>query len=213
MKNNKIFGIVSVVLILMISLIVVNQSVFAAEPANATEFEEFMRDRCSSFQGDFEIASPGITYCGNIPAALMTEISCSEGTFAEEFGRYIGEYPYIYAYSDSCVASTSKEPKGMDKQGVAKINYIPSEAYLGGTIRVEGMGAPSFLRLKANGVIYKLPVIPSSIKQLDNGKFTAEFYTIDPTTSQPLVAPGSYQADVFGENGTASARFQITITR
>ena len=30
--------------------------------------------------------------------------------------------------------------------------------------RFEGKGAPSFLRLKANGLTYKLPVVPSSIK-------------------------------------------------
>jgi hypothetical protein len=213
MKNKNIFGMLSVVLTLMISLILVNQSVFAAAPTNATEFEEFMKERCDAFQGDFEIVSPGITYCRNIPAALMTETTCSEGTYAEEFGKYIGEDPYIYAYSDSCVTSISEELKGMDKQGLAKINTIPSEAYLGGTIKVEGMGAPSFLRLKAAGVTYKLPVVPGSIMQLDNGTFTAEFYTIDPVTSQPLVAPGTYLADLFGSNGPAGSQFEITISR
>ncbi len=101
----------------------------------------------------------------------------------------------------------------LDKKGVAKITMMPAKSYLGGNIRLEGKGAPSFLRLKANGVTYKLPVVPSSIKQLGNGSFITEFYTVDPFTSQPLVAPGEYRAELFGVNGPAGGYFNITILR
>ena len=124
-----------------------------------------------------------------------------------QFSLALTEIEYTCGYTGSSAALP------LDKKGVAKITMMPVKSYLGGTIKIEGKGAPSFLRLKANGVIYKLPVVPGSIKQLDDGTFIAEFYTIDPFTSQPLVAPGEYIAELFGVNGPAGGGFSITILR
>jgi hypothetical protein len=221
MKNKNIFGMLSVVLTLMVSLILVNQSVFAASPYNTVEeFVEHMEAECTRMEGTFAIIGEGLTSCTDIPVENMDlPPGCIPGTLGTEKGEFLEGQDPNNRITDSCYVDLGYEdtpvvPKeGMKKEGVAKIIYIPSEAYLGGTIKIEGMGAPSYLRLKADGVIYKLPVVPNSVNQLDDGTFVAEFYTIDPVTSQPLVAPGTYQADVFGENGTASASFQITISR
>jgi hypothetical protein len=87
-------------------------------------------------------------------------------------------------------------------------------AYLGGTVKTKGVGAPNSLKMrnKETGVLYVLPMVSRS--EAYSGIWEAEFATIDPTTSQPLVAPGEYMVYCYGEGGTASGSGQmITISR
>ena len=207
MKDKKFIGMLSVVLTLMVSLILVNQSAFAGSPYDtADEFVDHMEDECTRMGGTFTLIGEGKTSCTDIPVENMVMAEkCIPETFGTEKGIFLMVRNQIIGLKILVMlilGMVTLQNKEWISKVWAKINYIPSEAYLGGTIEIEGMGAPSFLRLKGNGVTYKLPVVPGSIKQLDNGTFTAEFYTIDPFTSQPLVAPGEYRAEVFGKNGS-----------
>lgn len=94
--------------------------------------------------------------------------------------------------------------------------FSVSDGYVGGTIEVSGLGAPSMLRLKNENGTYKLPVLVDTIKRDDTtGQWTAEFSTRNLSTSQPLVPEGTYDAGCFGTNGTAdgSGKFTVVIYR
>jgi hypothetical protein len=165
--------------------------------------------------------------------------STAEGNCHKAGGIYIDNYPYEYCYNISdpdalawggckdyvniytfegngpyLLGCGLKIFGGLEKEGRCKF-FSVDDAYLGGTVRVTGLGAPSILRLKNENGIYKLPVVEGSINKDDvTGEWSAEFATIDPFTSQPLVPPGFYYAGCFGDNGTADgAGLKVTITR
>lgn len=205
MKKSKLLV---VVLLLVIIILVANQFVLA-DYNTAVSW-------CDGWGGTLSYIGRGTD-----PKYGDFDLYACSNAFSAEAVRVLGcgqEVTNIRVYDNNNVTGyflgdCGTEEKTLVERGVAKINTIPTEVYLGGTIKVTGMGAPSFLRLKGNGTTYKLPVVPGSVKQLEDGTFTAEFYTIDPTTSQPLVAPGTYKADIFGSNGPAGKQFDITITR
>ena len=104
--------------------------------------------------------------------------------------------------------------KTLEGQGVCKFFEI-EDATLGESIKTSGLGTPTVLRLKVEGKTYKLPVIESTIVRDDvTSKWTAEFATVDPKTSQPLVPAGTFDVRCFGASGTASGgSVEVTITR
>ena len=107
----------------------------------------------------------------------------------------------------------SSAPLTLKEQGVCKFISI-NDASLGNTISANLKGVTTFIRLQLNGKTYKLPFVPNSSSQNADGTWYAEYYTIDPTTSQPLIPPGTYNASCYGDGGTANNNTQtITITR
>lgn len=167
------------------------------------------QQRCEFLTGTYMGNYP-LEICYNIPypnGSVPDEITCPEGTNYISLFTFDGAGPYLKAcgFVDLSV--------NMEKQGRCKF-FTVSDAYLGGTVSVTGLGAPSVLRLKNENGIYKLPVILDSIDRDDTtGKWSAEFATIDPLTSQPLVPPGTYSAGCFGSNGTAGTSLEVIITR
>ena len=106
------------------------------------------------------------------------------------------------------------EEETLKEAGICKFISIDNTASIGNPITATGKGITAYLRLEANHTYTKLPVIPGSQTLTADGDWQAQYYTIDPTTSQPLVAPGTYTVACFGEGGTANANNQtITITR
>lgn len=211
MKNKVVFFVVLVIL----AALAMNQLVMAADPS-LEEIEAYAKSECEEAGGTYSSKGDGKAVCTGLTEDWTVDRVC--GTDAYDYVTLYGEYsstgninyPLDYVVDYTCGFFDRGTLAG---KGVAKINSAPETAALGGTIAITGSGAPSFLRLKADGVTYKLPVIPGSVKQLPDGTFTAEFYTIDPVTNQPLVAPGDYKADVFGVNGPAGGQFKMSITR
>ena len=212
MKNKTLL----VIVFSMIAVLVLGQIMVAA---NGATLEELASQACTSFGGTFIYnAAKETAVCYNLQDNWTLRHVCG----SEEYG-------YITLYGDkNKIGATINDPltymtnfhcgfidlsqKTIEQQGRCKFTSV-SDGYLGGTVSTTGMGAPNILRLQANGKIFKLPVVESSINQLDDGTFKAEYYTIDPFTSQPLVQPGAYKADCMGSGGTAGLQFDITITR
>jgi hypothetical protein len=203
----------------LIAVLVVTQFVLAAEYSPAEE-EAAIAGMCAEFGGTYISNGNGTGTCYNLTDAWTLRHHCEEGEAAGAITLYGDvdksndiENPLTYVTKSVCGFVEIPSNSSLIGKGVAKINTISSKVYLGDTIKVTGMGAPTILRLQGNGTTYKLPLVLGSVKQLEDGTFTAEFYTIDPATSQPLVAPGKYKADIFGSNGPAGAQFDITIVR
>ena len=213
MKNKIVF----VIIFAMITVLLIGQITTSAQSGpTLEELEGYAKSECEEAGGTYKSLGDGKGVCTELTEDWTVNRVCGNSNYdyVTLFGDYAHgnnpTYPLDYVVDYTC----GNFPRlSLKEQGTAKIKTIASEAYLGGTIKVSGVGVPSFLRLKANGVIYKLPVIPGSIQQLPDGTFTAEFYTINPLTSQPFVGPGSYLADCFGAFGPAGGQFEITITR
>lgn len=120
---------------------------------------------------------------------------------------------YPPGYVPPVVGSSSPSParnRGFRRDGVCKLISVDG-AYLGGMITAAVKGSPSYLRLKADGKTYKLPLVPGSVTFNGDGTYSAQFYTLDPETGQALIPAGDYQALCFGTNGTAGGRVVIEI--
>ena len=105
-------------------------------------------------------------------------------------------------------------PETLKDAVVCKFISIDSTAAIGNPITATGKGITSYIRLESNGAYFKLPVIPGTQSLTTEGNWQAQYYTIDPTTNQPLVNIGTYKISCFGEGGTASSNTQtITIIR
>jgi hypothetical protein len=213
MKNKTLL----VIVFALIAVLAIGH--FSAGAATGSTLEEQASQACTTFGGTFVYNAANETgVCYNLQDAWTLRHVCG----SEDYG-------YITIYADkNKIGGTISDPltymtnshcgfidlsqKTIEQQGRCKFSSV-GDAYLGGTVSTTGMGAPNILRLQANGKTFKLPVIESSINQLDDGTFKAEYYTIDPLTSQPLVQPGAYKADCMGTGGTAGTQFDITITR
>ena len=169
-----------------------------------------VKQSCINSGGTYVGAYPH-EYCYNAPypnGALPDEIVCPEGS------TYISLYSFESGFPSLVSCSYVNLGGSMEKDGRCKF-FTVDDTYLGGTVSVTGLGAPNILRLKNANGIYKLPVVLSSVERNDEtGVWSAEFATIDPLTSQPLVPPGTYNAGCFGANGTADGfGLEVTITR
>ncbi len=200
-KLNKMYLWGAVLLLIAILIPVISITANGLTPKESCEFVNGTYVADFSFEICYNIVYPN----GKIP----DEISCPEGTNYVTLYTIGGEGPYL----NTC-GYVELNRGTLEEQKRCKF-FTGSDAYLGGTVSASGLGVPSVLRLKnANGV-YKLPVILSTVKRDDaTGIWTAEFATIDPLTSQPLVPPGDYKGGCFGTNGTADGGgMKVTISR
>lgn len=207
MKRVNVVVLISLVMVLFFGTIIVEGISYEGD--------------CSSRGGIF-IADlgGGVAGCFNITdAASLIEYSCPSyvnliygGT---PFGSYCGYEP---PGDNNCLLSglIACEPnteKSLTQRKMCKL-LVAESAYLGGTVKTKGLGAPSSLKMrsKETGVVYVLPLVTRT--EAFSGIWEAEFATIDPQTGQPLVAPGEYMIYCYGEGGTASGSGQmITISR
>ena len=211
MKSKRI---VFVVIFVLIAILAINQFVLAAP----IDPEALAAQTCAQYGGTFVLTGEGKGVCYNFADAWAVNRVCGSedygyvtlfGDINNPGGNLNSGLSFVTNHVCGFVDFSQKSIK---EQGRCKFTSIES-GYLGGTISVTGMGAPSVLRLKSGDVTYKLPVVVGSIKQNADGSFTADYYTIDPFTSQPLVQPGAYQADCLGAGGPAGVQFDITIGR
>lgn len=201
MKKNIL--IILMIFILSVSLLL----------SGCTSVEQTVQD-CATFGGTL-VKKSNIYYCYNTFHSTPQDLfSCADDfvSYKVDISKFAPDGSVSVAPILVSCGFTEIPIYSMKSEGVCKFFSI-SDAYLGNTVTATGLGAPSLIRLQNDSGSYKLPVV-SSEYDAEGKVWTAEFATIDPLTSQPLVPPGTYSAGCFGDNGTASGGgWTVTISR
>ena len=159
--------------------------------------------------GGVYVLGDSIQYCYNFTSELgLKNAGCEGYSYGSNYRRFEDEAPTLLK------CGYYELSKGLEKEGRCKFFEV-KDGFIGGMIEASGLGAPSVMRLNKDGVIYKLPVFEDSIsKDSLTGVWTAKYFTVSPTTSQPLVDEGIYSVYCYGPSGTASgAGMKVEITR